>query len=132
PESDEEVGPHPRRMAVDLALEPDRGPEDGGDEEPDAELDLEGDVHRCIVPVGSPGAGVHAARSRSRSIATIDAVSSLRIDLNADVGESLGPWPMGDDAALIPLVTSVNVACGFHAGDPLGIALTIDRAVRAG
>jgi 5-oxoprolinase (ATP-hydrolysing) subunit A len=50
----------------------------------------------------------------------------VRIDLNADVGESLGPWPMGDDASLIPLVTSVNVACGAHAGDPL----TIERTVR--
>ena len=55
-----------------------------------------------------------------------------RIDLNADVGESFGPWPMGSDADLIPLVSSVNVACGFHAGDPLGIARTIERAVRAG
>jgi UPF0271 protein len=50
----------------------------------------------------------------------------MRVDLNADVGESLGPWPMGDDEALIPLVTSVNVACGAHAGDPL----TIERTVR--
>jgi UPF0271 protein len=50
----------------------------------------------------------------------------VRIDLNADVGEGLGPWPMGDDAALVPLVTSVNVACGAHAGDPL----TIERTVR--
>jgi len=50
----------------------------------------------------------------------------VRVDLNADVGEGLGPWPMGDDAALIPLVTSVNVACGAHAGDPL----TIERTVR--
>jgi 5-oxoprolinase (ATP-hydrolysing) subunit A len=49
-----------------------------------------------------------------------------RVDLNADVGEGLGPWPMGDDATLIPLVTSVNVACGAHAGDPL----TIERTVR--
>jgi UPF0271 protein len=51
----------------------------------------------------------------------------VRVDLNADVGESVGPWPMGDDERLIPLVTSVNVACGAHAGDPL----TIDRTVRA-
>jgi 5-oxoprolinase (ATP-hydrolysing) subunit A len=51
----------------------------------------------------------------------------VRVDLNADVGESVGPWPMGDDGRLIPLVTSVNVACGAHAGDPL----TIDRTVRA-
>jgi UPF0271 protein len=53
----------------------------------------------------------------------------VRIDLNADVGESLGPWPMGDDARLIPLVTSVNVACGAHAGDPLTIERTIRMAV---
>jgi UPF0271 protein len=51
----------------------------------------------------------------------------VRVDLNADVGESVGPWPMGDDERLIPLVTSVNVACGAHAGDPL----TIDRTIRA-
>jgi len=55
-----------------------------------------------------------------------------RIDLNADVGEGLGPWPMGDDAALIPLVTSVNVACGFHAGDPLTIRHTVRFALDAG
>jgi UPF0271 protein len=53
----------------------------------------------------------------------------VRIDLNADVGESLGPWPMGNDERLIPLVTSVNVACGAHAGDPLTIERTIRLAV---
>jgi 5-oxoprolinase (ATP-hydrolysing) subunit A len=55
-----------------------------------------------------------------------------RIDLNADVGESFGPWPMGDDARLIPLVTSVNVACGLHAGDPLTIQRTVATAVAHG
>jgi 5-oxoprolinase (ATP-hydrolysing) subunit A len=50
------------------------------------------------------------------------------IDLNADVGESLGPWSMGDDEHLIPLVSSVNIACGFHAGDPLTIARTVQLA----
>lgn len=54
------------------------------------------------------------------------------IDLNADVGEGFGPWPMGDDAGLVPLVSSVNVACGFHAGDPAGIARTIALATSAG
>ena len=49
------------------------------------------------------------------------------IDLNADVGESFGAWPMGNDAGLLPFVTSVNVACGFHGGDPL----TMDRTVTA-
>ncbi len=57
---------------------------------------------------------------------------AARIDLNADVGESLGPWPMGADAELIPLVTSVNVACGFHAGDPLTIRRTVRLALDAG
>jgi UPF0271 protein len=56
----------------------------------------------------------------------------MRIDLNADVGESLGPWPMGDDAALIPLVSSVNIACGFHAGDPATIERTVALAAAAG
>ena len=39
------------------------------------------------------------------------------VDLNADMGESFGPWKMGDDAALLDVVTSANIACGFHAGD---------------
>jgi UPF0271 protein len=51
-----------------------------------------------------------------------------RIDLNADVGESFGPWPMGADAELIPLVSSVNVACGAHAGDPATILRTVALA----
>ena len=54
------------------------------------------------------------------------------IDLNADVGESFGPWPMGQDEELIPIVTSVNVACGFHAGDPVVIERTIRLALDAG
>jgi UPF0271 protein len=57
-------------------------------------------------------------------------VSRPRIDLNADVGESFGPWPMGADAELIPLVTSVNVACGAHAGDPSTILRTVELAAR--
>lgn len=54
------------------------------------------------------------------------------IDLNADVGESLGAWRMGRDEALVPLVSSVNVACGFHAGDPLVIRRTIELAAANG
>ena len=42
----------------------------------------------------------------------------LAVDLNSDLGESFGPWTLGDDAAMLPLVTSANLACGFHAGDP--------------
>lgn len=42
----------------------------------------------------------------------------MMLDINADMGESFGRWILGDDAALMPHVTSANVACGFHAGDP--------------
>jgi UPF0271 protein len=42
----------------------------------------------------------------------------MHVDLNCDMGESFGPWPMGQDEAMLELVTSANVACGFHAGDP--------------
>ena len=41
------------------------------------------------------------------------------IDLNCDMGESYGAWKMGDDRGLMPLISSANVACGFHAGDPV-------------
>ncbi len=52
------------------------------------------------------------------------------IDLNSDLGESLGAWRMGDDAAMLDIVSSANVACGFHAGDPAGILGTL-KAARA-
>lgn len=54
------------------------------------------------------------------------------MDLNADVGESFGPWPMGHDEALTSVASTVNIACGFHAGDPVVISRTIDLAVRSG
>ncbi|MHA7601947.1 LamB/YcsF family protein [Alicycliphilus sp. T452] len=50
------------------------------------------------------------------------------IDLNSDLGESLGAWTMGDDAAMLDIVSSANVACGFHAGDPAGILGTLGAA----
>jgi UPF0271 protein len=56
----------------------------------------------------------------------------MRVDLNADAGESFGTWAIGDDAALLPYVTSVNVACGFHAGDPSVIRRTIRLAAEVG
>jgi UPF0271 protein len=55
-----------------------------------------------------------------------------RIDLNADMGEGYGAWTMGADQELLSYVTSANVACGFHAGDPAVIDRTIGLAVRAG
>lgn len=54
------------------------------------------------------------------------------IDLNSDVGESFGNWTMGDDAAMFTSVSSANVACGFHAGDPSTIARTCKDAAAAG
>lgn len=56
----------------------------------------------------------------------------MPIDLNADLGESFGRWELGDDDALLPLVTSANVACGFHAGDPSVLARTCARAAETG
>jgi 5-oxoprolinase (ATP-hydrolysing) subunit A len=52
------------------------------------------------------------------------------IDLNCDCGEGFGPYRMGDDAAMLDIVTSINVACGFHAGDPEIMAATF-KAARA-
>ena len=54
------------------------------------------------------------------------------IDLNADLGESFGQWTLGDDDALLDLVTSANVACGFHAGDPTVLRRTCERAAERG
>ena len=50
------------------------------------------------------------------------------IDINSDLGESFGAWSMGDDDAMLDVVTSANVACGFHAGDPAGILRTLKAA----
>ena len=54
------------------------------------------------------------------------------IDLNADLGESFGAWRLGDDEALLSIVTSANIACGFHAGDPLTIRRACAGAVARG
>ncbi|MGO7133507.1 LamB/YcsF family protein [Rhizobium leguminosarum] len=54
------------------------------------------------------------------------------IDLNSDLGESYGAWGMGDDMAMLSVVSSANVACGFHAGDPLGILKTVRAAAERG
>ena len=51
-----------------------------------------------------------------------------RIDLNCDLGESFGAWRMGDDTALLELVSSANIACGFHAGDPTIMQQTVSAA----
>jgi 5-oxoprolinase (ATP-hydrolysing) subunit A len=54
------------------------------------------------------------------------------VDLNADLGESYGAWRLGDDETLLSIVTSANIACGFHAGDPLTIRRTCAAAAARG
>ena len=54
----------------------------------------------------------------------------MYVDLNSDLGESFGSWKMGNDEQILPVVSSANIACGFHAGDPLGILKTLQQAVR--
>lgn len=54
------------------------------------------------------------------------------MDLNSDLGESFGAWSMGDDAAMLDIVSSANVACGFHAGDAAGILSTLKAAKARG
>jgi UPF0271 protein len=54
------------------------------------------------------------------------------IDVNVDMGESFGRWSLGDDAALMPYISSANIACGFHAGDPGAMRRTVAAAVEHG
>lgn len=54
------------------------------------------------------------------------------MDLNSDLGESFGAWQIGDDAAMLDIVTSANIACGFHAGDPVGILRSLRAAAARG
>lgn len=57
---------------------------------------------------------------------------ATRVDLNADMGESFGPWVIGHDADLLDTITSANIACGFHAGDPDVMARTMALALKNG
>src|ERR671933_1312957 len=57
---------------------------------------------------------------------------SAVLDLNSDLGEGLGIWTLGDDEAMLGLVTSANIACGFHAGDPTIMRRVCAEAVRRG
>ncbi|NVK16106.1 MAG: LamB/YcsF family protein [Rhodobacteraceae bacterium] len=54
------------------------------------------------------------------------------VDLNADMGEGFGAWSLGDDAGLLDIVTSANIACGYHAGDPDVMAVTMKNAAAKG
>lgn len=57
-------------------------------------------------------------------------MKKISVDLNADVGEGFGPYSMGCDDELFPFITSANIACGFHAGDPSTMRKTLDLAAR--
>jgi UPF0271 protein len=54
------------------------------------------------------------------------------VDLNADLGEGYGRWSLGDDVGLLDVITSANVACGYHAGDPATMRRTCAAAVERG
>jgi UPF0271 protein len=56
----------------------------------------------------------------------------MEIDLNCDLGESFGRYRIGDDEAMMQYITSANIACGYHAGDPLVMARTVCLAVGLG
>jgi len=56
----------------------------------------------------------------------------MRVDLNCDMGESFGRYRIGADEALMPFITSANIACGYHAGDPLVMARTVRLAIEHG
>jgi UPF0271 protein len=77
--------------------------------------------------------GLEALKSRRCAPARIQTYLNedqvpAKIDLNVDAGESFGPWQMGDDERVFPLVSTVNIACGFHAGDPCTMYDTLNRA----
>jgi len=55
-------------------------------------------------------------------------ITNKIIDLNSDLGESFGQWQMGNDEAMLKVVSSANIACGFHAGSPEGILKTLKAA----
>ncbi len=75
--------------------------------------------------------GGYASRLPPRRDGSYDVVVRT-LDLNADVGESFGPYQMGDDGAMMRLISSANIACGGHAGDPGVMHRTVELALRHG
>ena len=56
----------------------------------------------------------------------------MKIDINSDLGEGYGRWKMGDDEALMKLISSANIACGFHGGDAVIMTRTVELAKERG
>lgn len=73
-----------------------------------------------------------ALTQRTEKVAKMRPYRNMTVDLNSDLGESFGPWPMGQDTELMPSLTSANVACGFHAGDPSAMRATVALAKQHG
>src|SRR5579864_8212203 len=85
---------------------------------------------RALSAAARKRGGTVAADCSAAAAPMIDGVA--RVDLNCDAGEGYGPWRMGDDEALLDVVTTVNIACGLHAGDPLIMARTVRLAHQRG
>lgn len=75
---------------------------------------------------------MHCAHLQADEAQVHDCAMTYSVDLNSDMGEGFGPWTMGDDAGLLKIVTSANIACGFHAGDADTMAETMELAVKNG
>jgi UPF0271 protein len=88
-----------------------------------------GGVDGDEVPTGPESSGPAGTRAQA---GPPDAARSGGIDLNADLGESYGRWVLGDDEAMLGCVSSANVACGFHAGDPATLLRTVRAAADRG
>src|SRR5206468_9493352 len=88
------------------------------------------DRHR---PRRDYSAGRRWSRSPDNRAERAEEVSmAVKVDLNADMGESYGRWTLGDDDALMPHLTSANIACGFHGGDPHVMRRTVALALEHG
>ncbi|WP_231861163.1 MULTISPECIES: 5-oxoprolinase subunit PxpA [Frankia] len=92
----------------------------------------EGPRDRTPLAVGVAGAATAPATEMPSGGRPAPGSEGRVLDLNADLGEGFGIWRLTDDEALLGLVTSANVACGFHAGDPATMRRTCDHAVRLG
>ena len=92
---------------------------------PDGLIQSESSCHRSAC-AGRPAPALGGSNTRPGAAGVRSAVVTS-IDLNSDLGESFGVWKLGDDEAMLEVVTSANVACGFHAGDPVDAAGGVHR-----
>lgn len=81
--------------------------------------------------MGAP-TGDDRAENQAPAHATVSLMAASVLDINVDMGESFGRWQLGDDTAVMPYVSSVSIACGFHGGDPGTMRRTVHAAVEHG